>query len=370
MNSRQLDGRPRFAGAMGALTLLLILAVSACDGRNLFQPVTEPPTLVALAAPPVADLGGEFSVTVRAVGVAAMDSIVLTLEGAGLDTEITLEAEPNEFDMLRTLEFQVPTQASEFVVHLRAVAVDVEGNVSSEREAEVELLDRIPPAVDGQILTDPVGQGDSLRVRVVGTDNVEVSLLGMRVRDAAGTQLVSRVEEVGGSTAERVFAWRVPQSQEPGDYTVQVYADDHRDRRTVTTLGTFEVEFRDIVPPQVQIETPQVDQQVEIGDSLFVRVRVQDEHRFQNVRIEGLSYRGDVDLGTDVIVERFSPWTINLNQPVADTTLTRYLRPIGDSTEEPVFVIVRATDLAGNVGADTVRVLLREEADPEEDPES
>ncbi|TVP58649.1 MAG: hypothetical protein EA351_03285 [Gemmatimonadales bacterium] len=352
----------------GILALLLLLGLGACDGRNLFQPVTEAPTIVALTAPPAADLGGMLPITARAVGVAAMDSIVITLEGGGIDTEITLDAEENEFDMLRSLEVEVPVSPSDFTVHIRAVAYDVEGNASGSRQAQVVLIDRLPPSASGQILTDPIGQGDTLRVRLTATDNVRLSLIGMRVRDPSGSPILNEVAGVDAQAADTVFTWRVPQDQAPGTYSVQVFADDQENRRTVSDAGTFRVEFRDIVVPEVSIEVPELDQIVEIGDSVFVRVRVQDEHRFQTVRIEGLSYRGDPDLGTAQTVQRFDPWTINLNQPVADTTLTRYLRTSGgDTTVEPAFVIVTATDLAGNVGADTVRVRLEEDPDPEEE---
>ncbi len=370
MTSRIAEGRPSLVRPAGVLALLLLIGLGACDGRNLFQPVTEAPTMVALTAPPAADLGGILPITVRAVGVAAMDSIVITIEGAGLDTEITLDAEENEFDMLRSIEVEVPVSPSDFTVHIRAVAYDVEGNASDARQAQVVLIDRLPPSVSGQLLTDPVGQGDTLRVRLTATDNVRLSLVGMRVRDPSGSPIVNEVAAADAQSVDTVFTWRVPQDQAPGNYSVQVFADDQGNRRTLSEATAFRVEFRDIVAPEVAIQVPEVDQLVEIGDSVFVRVRVQDEHRFQTVRIEGLSYRGDPDLGTAQTIQRFDPWTIGLNQPVADTTLTRYLRASGgDTTVEPAFVIVTATDLAGNVGADTVRIRLGEDPDPEEGPQ-
>jgi hypothetical protein len=112
--------------------------------------------------------------------------------------------------------------------------------------------------------------------------------------------------------------------------------------------------------PTVQIVTPTGDSTSAkpIGDSVLVSARIEDKTGIQTVQFDGFAFRGDVNLGTAEIVERFETKVIDLLSPTADTTLTRYLIPTTDSTRETAHLIVTATDTLGNVAADTVRLIL------------
>lgn len=367
-----LERGPRLSAGRAALFgLLILLGLGACDGRNLFQPVTDPPTIIALTAPPTADLGQPMLVSVRAVGVAPLDSLVITVEGGGIETDLSIEFEEEELDVTRSIEFQVPTSVDASLLTVRVVAVDQAGNRSAPRNAAVALLDRIPPDVSGSLGAGTVGQGELLEIQAAASDNMSLDRIGMRARLPDGTLGTTDVRPVSGSAAEATFAWDVPVDQALGTYEVEVYADDRSSNRTVTSIGTVEVQFRDYVAPDVTIEAPEVETVFGAGDSIFVRVRIQDAGGFQSVRIEGLAFRGDPDLGTDVTVDRFEEWTIELNEAVTDTTLTRYLRPTGEEdTAEPVTVIVTATDLAENEGSDSVQVHVDPDVDPSGAPQS
>ena len=115
----------------------------------------------------------------------------------------------------------------------------------------------------------------------------------------------------------------------------------------------------DTEAPTVAITAPRGDtlSAKPIGDSIFVSVRVTDDVAVRSVRFSGVSLRGDADLGTDEVIQRFEEKTITLDD-VVDTTLTRYLLPTPDSVKETVQILVEATDTSGNISSDTVDLIL------------
>ena len=61
-----------------------------------------------------------------------------------------------------------------------------------------------------------------------------------------------------------------------------------------------------------------------LGDSLQVTVRVRDDRALTSVSLVGRTLRGDVDLGTDVSVERFTERVVTLTDAPRDTLISRY----------------------------------------------
>lgn len=115
----------------------------------------------------------------------------------------------------------------------------------------------------------------------------------------------------------------------------------------------------DLKAPTVQILLPSVQSPVAVGDSVLVQARLQDNRGVDSVRFEGFSRRGNPTLGTDVVVERFSPRLVFLAGSPADSVLARHLVPVaGDATRERAFVAVTAWDSVGNAAADTVAITI------------
>jgi hypothetical protein len=110
----------------------------------------------------------------------------------------------------------------------------------------------------------------------------------------------------------------------------------------------------DVVLPDAQ--TPAVN----AGDSLFVRARVRDDRSVVKVTFEAYAVRGRPELGTDTAVARFVRKDVDLSKTakaVTDTTIDRFLLATSDTLRENgVFVVVTATDSAGNKSADTTRI--------------
>ncbi len=110
--------------------------------------------------------------------------------------------------------------------------------------------------------------------------------------------------------------------------------------------------------PSVDIETPQQPAASPIGDSLLVRVRVQDDQGVDSVLFMGFSTRGDPNLGTDTQIDRFEPKVVHLSQSSRDTVLTRYIMPTPDATREDALIFVLAYDSKGNIGTDSTQLTL------------
>jgi hypothetical protein len=105
--------------------------------------------------------------------------------------------------------------------------------------------------------------------------------------------------------------------------------------------------------------------QVNIGDSILVRVRVTDDRNVAGLTIVGMKFVGDPDLGTLQEVVRYTaipvpaPGALPLRAGITDTTVSRFLKPNVpvDSTLGDLTILAIGRDAAGNV--DTARRVLQ-----------
>ena len=107
-------------------------------------------------------------------------------------------------------------------------------------------------------------------------------------------------------------------------------------------------------------------QLVNVGDSLLVQVRAFDDRQLSGVRVQGMKYTGDPNLGSLVEVIRyptvFAPVAGGLpfRTGLVDTIIRRYLKPAApvDSALDSLIIMAIATDGAGNVDTALRRVNL------------
>lgn len=109
--------------------------------------------------------------------------------------------------------------------------------------------------------------------------------------------------------------------------------------------------------PEVEIQEPREPAANPIGDSIFVSAAISDDLGVDSVVFEGFAMRGDPNLGTETMVERFEAKAVALPF-TTDTVVTRYLIPTPDSTRETAAIVVSAYDASGNVSADTLSMIL------------
>ncbi len=350
--------------ALGAL--LATLLVWGCDGNNLFGPgVGLGPQIITLETPSAVPSGEEMQVRVRAVGLVRVDSIVTTARGGEFNFRRVSLSQNGETDLTVGVSFDIPRPITDTLVVVQATAYDAQGNPSLPKLDTVRALDTTPPSVQTTVGSQQVGQGKTLAIGVQATDNIGMNRIGYRVFNADSVVVASDSAAISGREASRSFQYDVPLDLPLGAYRVEGFARDlEGNRGAAFQSGSVEVIFIDEERPVVQIQLPGANQNVAVGDTLRVRARMTDNDAIDSVRVQGVAFRGDPDLGTFQVVPRFAEWNIKIQNPTSDTTLTRILQPTPDSTAEAARVIVTAWDRQGNFGADTVVVQLRADQDP------
>jgi hypothetical protein len=125
---------------------------------------------------------------------------------------------------------------------------------------------------------------------------------------------------------------------------------------------------RDTLAPTVAILTPLEDALIAAGDSLAVRVAVEDGNGLAGLELSGYSVAGGSN------VERFARRTLTVGSAqdtVRTDTVSALLVPVGPQEAARVFIVARIIDLGGNSRADTVAIntaLIRGQRIPLEFP--
>lgn len=111
-------------------------------------------------------------------------------------------------------------------------------------------------------------------------------------------------------------------------------------------------------PPEIEIQQPREPAAQPIGDSILVTARAQDDIGVDSVLFGGIAFRGDVDLGSDTIVGRYFSKIVRFTEPTRDTTVSRYLNAVADTTREVAVLFAIAYDGGGNVAADSLALTI------------
>lgn len=362
-------------------TLLIVTAVARDALGNVSAPVSDTVRVIDTTAPTVTvslverevGLGRRAGIRVTAsdnVGLRALGYVLLSSAGDTLRYEV---AQVRGTRRDSTFFYDVPENLTPQELAVQAFAIDVMGNVAVQRASpglRVIFIDDQKPTITFQApaagAVQPVG--DSLLIRVRVRDNGAVTSVvfegvSHRGSRALGTDtVVRRFERVAATlspaSADTVVArYLRPTADSTAENAyIRVTATDAQGNRAVDSLAVQLV--RDDGPPVVDIRSPTSGSGSPIGDSLLVRVLLQDTSGVARVTITGVAFRGDPTLGTDTIVARFVTRTVVFQPPARDTVLQRYLLPTADTTPEFASIIVSAVDTWGNVGTDTVQIVL------------
>ncbi|MEX0856120.1 MAG: hypothetical protein WD056_00995 [Gemmatimonadota bacterium] len=344
----------------------MALSAWGCEGNNLFGPgVGVGPQIIHFLLPPTVMSGSQLPVDVRAVALVRVDSIVVTATGGEFAFRRVLLSPHEGTDFSSTTDFDIPGVISDTLVVLTGVAFDAQGNRSLASVDTVRAIDTTPPTSSVALSQDVVGQGKSFGIEVSGQDNIGLRALGYQLLSPNELEIFRDSVLSSGLENSAEFIYAAGLDLPLGDYTVRSFAHDLEGNFAKgATADSIEVIFIDEENPTVEIQIPTPGTQVAEGDSTLVRVRVRDNDKVSQVRIEGVAFRGDPDLGTFQVVHRYTPWDINLVNASADSILNRYLRANATIGAETVHVIVTATDRQENVGADTVAFNLLADEDP------
>jgi hypothetical protein len=102
-----------------------------------------------------------------------------------------------------------------------------------------------------------------------------------------------------------------------------------------------------LLGPEVNITAPAANFAMAVGDSVQVTANVSSPDGVSSVKFKGLFSGG---------AAAFTEITFTLPNP-QDSTVSRFMRQAGTTTGN-VRIIVEATDVGGDTGADTVTVVI------------
>lgn len=341
--------------AAGLATLILW----ACKGDNLFEPnQVNPPQIVGLSAPASVRAGQDLDVRVRAIGELRIDSVLVRLRGAYSEDK-SIRVTSGTLDVVVDATFSIPAVVSDTILVVSATAVDAQGNASAVAVDSVRVIDSTLPTVSVSLTSDAVGLGKEVGLDISASDNVGLARWGFRILSQAGDTISVELVPVAGSKRDSTFVYVVPRDAGEGDLLVEAIAIDVQGNVSVAQASQpLQVLFIDDEHPFVDIIQPGDGATLPVADSAFVQVLLQDNGGVDSVQIEGVAFRGNPNLGTDTVVVRFVPKGARFQTPTQDTVFTRYLIPTADSTSETAAIIVTAFDTQGNMGADTVALIL------------
>ena len=323
----------------------------------------------------VVDIGTALTVTVTAtdnVGVQVLNTTFnngATLLGADTSTNV-----PVRTPAVRTLKVPLAGLAKGTKVTIRSAAGDASQNKKID-SIIVTLNDTLAPKVTltSQLLSrkaNTVKGGDTLDVSIVGSDSAGIAYVGYRLLYPRATDtVVVRAEStlVAAGTNPTVFApsaysYVLPDTMLTGGYVLTGFAKDASG--LITNPGaTRNFTVIDGQKPTLTFIAPLPTAKLNVGDSLLVTARLQDNIGVSRVSFRGVSARGSVALGTADTVLRYStvgaPQTGTFRPGLRDTTIQRYLKVVQpvDSTTDSLIVYGVLVDGASLV--DTELVIIR-----------
>ena len=113
-------------------------------------------------------------------------------------------------------------------------------------------------------------------------------------------------------------------------------------------------------PPDVVIDTPLVNAQINVGDSIYMRVLATGGNALQTLELTALAVTGDPEFGTYAETPRYKTITVTFPAGAHDTTIRRYLQPIDPDNTTLDSLIIQAilTDSTGLKDTARVRATL------------
>ncbi|MDP3772944.1 MAG: Ig-like domain-containing protein, partial [Gemmatimonadales bacterium] len=370
---------PRLVARLAALTGC-VLAVSYCGEQGRFGGITPPGgdtenpvvtvTFPGGAADTVVDITDSLKFTVRVTDNAQVAAIQVRVAGLGgftLDTTVLDTTNTTATtDVTRSFTVPLPANAAGQRLAITATAADVTGNTATTT-INVVVEDPQPPVIT---VRQPgsgasVAAGATLTVVVKATDPSGIDSMGVRLfqtRDALGqprtiTQVAKPRYSPRVESKTDTFQLTVPDTLNPGTYTVHAFAFDGSPSLNDTTSADVSIQVADTLAPFGTFLSPPQDSQVVAGDSLRITFRAQDRAGLDSVVFRGFQQRGDSALGTDQQILRFNVRVARLATQSDSVVLTRILDPVvSDSTpSDSVFLEATIFDVGGN----RTKVLLR-----------
>ena len=381
--------------ARSAALFLAVALVTSCDTRAVTGPQDATPQVgggdpADVEKPPISfklsvgtnntvDVGAPLTVTVTATDNVGVQTAYTSVNNGpsviGSDTTVLKPVQPTA---IRNIPVTMAGLKNGDKLVVRATVGDASLNFKTD-SLIITMSDTTTPKVtlaSGKAAPGLSG-GDTLDVRVTAADSAGIKYVGYRIQRVTVTSSSTDTVTVWSDSMlppaganPTVFApatvkWVLPDSLLTGNYQVMGFAlDGSGIASRPNPSKAFTVV--DGKKPTLTFTAPVPGSRLNVGDSLLVTARLQDNIGIARVVFSGESKRGDPALGTDRVVQRYgavtAPVSGNFHAGLRDTTISRYLKVLTpvDSTTDSLYVVGILTDAATPTAhADTVRVGIR-----------
>ena len=369
----------RYAARSAALASAVAI-VASCDSRlptqsgtNALDDVDRPVVKFALSAGVnnTVDIGTPLTVSVTGtdnVGVSYMFTRVSN--GAQVLGVDTATIKPSQGTVTRVVPLKLGGLTSGDKITIRSTVSDGATNEKTD-SLVITVADSAGPTltVSSSKASRPVAGGDTIDIRVSANDSSGVLYAGyrlLRVRATDSVQIAadSSFVPVGAKLTTfqtQPYSYVVPDTLLTGNYTLVGFALDRSGVYTRAGKPGLPFSVTDGQKPTLTFLGPVPGAKMNVGDSMLVTVRLEDNIALQKVTFEGVSVRTPT-AGIDQIITRYpqvAAPSATFRAGLRDTSVQRFLRvqaPI-DTVTDTLVVTGVLTDLAGN--ADTVRVKVK-----------
>src|SRR4051812_24721169 len=375
--------------------VLAVGLVASCDTRSIVGPGDPDPSLppgdpsdvekptisfkLSVGTNNTVDVGAPLTVTITAtdnIGVQTMYTSVNN--GPAIIGSDTTALKPVLASTARTVPVSVSGLRNGDKLVVRSTVGDASLNFTSD-SLIITMSDTTAPKVTlaSAKAAPGLAGGDTLDVRVTASDSAGIKYVGYRIQRLTTTGTTTDTLTVwsdsilvAAGTNPTIFSpptykWILPDSLLTGNYQVIGFGVDGSGiaSRPNPLKGFTVVDGK---KPTLTFIAPVPGSRLNVGDSLLVTARLQDNIGIARVVFSGESKRGDPALGTDRIVQRYgtltAPASGAFHPGLRDTTISRYLKVLApvDSTTDSLYVVGILTDAATPVPhSDTVRVGIR-----------
>src|SRR5829696_486931 len=356
-----------------------VAIVASCDSRlptqsvNANDDVDRPVVKFSLSAGVngVVDIGTPLTVSVNGtdnVGVSYMFTRVSN--GAQVIGVDTATIKPSQGSVTRVVPVQLGGLTKGDKITIRATVSDVATNEKTD-SIVVTIADADGPSltVSSSKASKPVKGGDTLDIRVSAADSSGIVYAGYRLLRLRATDSVVVVADSTFVTSgakltnfqTSPYSYILPDTLLTGNYSLVGFALDRSGVYTRAGQPGLPFSVTDGQKPVLTFLAPVPGAKLNVGDSLLVTARLQDNIALQKVSFDGVSVRTP-SAGIDQTINRYpqvtAPSTV-FRPGLRDTSIQRYIRvqaPI-DTVTDTLVVTGVLTDLANN--ADTVRIKVK-----------
>ena len=371
--------------------VLAVALVASCDTRAVTGPIDSTPQVgggdpadvekpvisfkLSVGTNNTVDVGAALTVTVSAtdnVGVQTMYTSVNNGPSViGSDTTVLKPVQPSA---TRNIPVSMSGLQNGDKLVVRATVGDASLNFISD-SLVITMSDTTAPKVTlaSAKAAPGLSGGDTLDVRVTANDSAGIRYVGYRiVRYTATDTLPVFAESLSVPTGTRptsfappTWKWLLPDSLLTGNYGLIGFAMDASGiaSRPNPTKAFTVVDGK---KPTLTFITPVAGSRLNVGDSLLVTARLQDNIGISKVTFYAKSPRGNPNLGTADTVQRYAtlvaPQSGVFHAGLRDTTIRRYLKvltPIDTLADSLIVFGILADAATPTQLADTETVIIR-----------